>query len=143
VMAMTDAELIAGLHLLDPGVWWTQVQLAGHIRDRIAHGEGPPQWLRVLTAGSSCASPAAGTGWAAVGDAATTTDPLASRGIVTALATGLAAAQAILSDRAGETDALDAYARRIAAVHAQYLNAQAAQYRREQRWDTPFWHRRH
>lgn len=143
VMAMTDADLVAGLRLLDPDVWWAQVQLAGHIRDRTARWKEPPQRLRVLAAGSACASPAAGPGWAAVGDAATATDPLAARGIVTALATGLVAARAILADRAGETGALDAYARRIAAVHAEYLTAQAAQYRREQRWDTPFWRRRH
>lgn len=143
VMAMTDADLVTELRLLDPGVWWAQVQLAGHIRDRTARWEGPPRRLRVLAAGSACARPAAGPGWAAVGDAATATDPLAARGIVTALATGLVAARAILADRAGETGALEAYARRIAAVHAEYLNARTAQYRREQRWDTPFWRRRH
>ncbi|MER6408062.1 FAD-dependent oxidoreductase [Streptomyces viridosporus] len=54
----------------------------------------------------------------------------------------LVAARAVLADRAGETGALDDYARRIAAVHAEYLTAQAARYRREQRWDTPFWRRR-
>ncbi|MGW0788609.1 NAD(P)/FAD-dependent oxidoreductase [Streptomyces sp. NPDC002911] len=143
VMAMTDADLSRGLRLLDPDVWWARVQLAAHIRDRTAHWEEPPRRLRVLAAGSACADPAAGPGWAAVGDAATATDPLAARGIVTALATGLAAARAVLADRAGETGALDAYARRIAVVHAEYLQAQAAQYRREQRWDTPFWRRRH
>lgn len=143
VMAMTDADLLADLHLLDPGVWWAQAQLAGHIRDRIASWEGPPQRLRVLAAGSARASPAAGPGWVAVGDAAMATDPLAARGIVTALATGMVAAQAILADRAGETGALADYARHITAIHAEYLSAQAAQYRREQRWDTPFWRRRH
>lgn len=143
VMAMTDADLLAGLHLHDPDVWWTQAQRTGHIRDRIAPWEVPPSRLRVLTAGSTCASPAAGQSWVAVGDAATATDPLAARGIVTALATGLVAAQAILADRAGDTGALATYARRIMAVHAEYRHAQATQYRREQRWDTPFWRRRH
>ncbi|MFF3497953.1 NAD(P)/FAD-dependent oxidoreductase [Streptomyces sp. NPDC003247] len=143
VMAMTDADLVTGLRLLDPDVWWARVRLTGHVRDRTARWTEPPRRLRVLAAGSACARPAAGPGWAAVGDAATATDPLAARGIVTALATGSAAARAILADRAGETGALDAYARRIAAVHAEYLNARVAQYRREQRWDTPFWRRRH
>ncbi|MFD7248291.1 NAD(P)/FAD-dependent oxidoreductase [Streptomyces sp. NPDC059895] len=142
VMAMTDADLVTGLRLLDPDVWWARVRLTGHLRDRTARWKEPPRRLRVLAAGSACASPAAGPGWAAVGDAATATDPLAARGIVTALATGSVAAQAILADRAGETGALDAYARRIAAVHAEYLNTRVAQYRRERRWDTPFWRRR-
>ncbi|MEU9112293.1 tryptophan 7-halogenase [Streptomyces sp. NPDC048483] len=142
VMAMTDADLLTGLHLLHPGVWWAQARRTGHLQDRISDWEDPPQRLRVLAAGSARTGPAAGPGWAAVGDAATATDPLAARGIVTALATGLAAARAILADRAGDTGALPAYARRIAAVHAEYLRAKAAQYRREQRWDTPFWRRR-
>ncbi|WP_077800028.1 NAD(P)/FAD-dependent oxidoreductase [Streptomyces sp. JHA26] len=142
VMAVTDTDLVVDLRLLEPDEWWARVRLAGHVRDRTARWEGPPRKLRVLAAGSSCTRPAAGPGWAAVGDAATATDPLAARGIVTALATGLAAARAVLADRGGETGALDAYARRIAAVHAEYLAAQAAQYRREQRWDTPFWRRR-
>jgi 2-polyprenyl-6-methoxyphenol hydroxylase-like FAD-dependent oxidoreductase len=142
-MAMTDADLVAGLRLLDPEVWWARLRLAGHVRDRMNRWVEPPRRLRVLAAGSACAGPAAGPGWAAVGDAATATDPLAARGIVTALATGLVAARAIAADRAGETGALDAYARRVAALHAEYHEAQAAQYRREQRWDTPFWRRRH
>ncbi len=60
-----------------------------------------------------------------------------------ALATGLDGARAILADHAGDSRALPDYAGRIAALHHAYLRAQAAQYRREQRWDTPFWHRRH
>ncbi|MFF9221066.1 NAD(P)/FAD-dependent oxidoreductase [Streptomyces viridosporus] len=136
VMAVTDADLLAGSRLLEPEAWRAQAQLAGHIRDRTARWEGPLRGLRVPAAGFARAEPAAGPGRAAVGDAATATDPLAARGIVTALATGPVAA------RAGETGALDDYARRIAAVHAEYLTAQAAQYRREQRWDTPFWRRR-
>ncbi|MER6958084.1 tryptophan 7-halogenase [Streptomyces sp. NPDC000618] len=144
LMAMTDADLLAaGVRLLDPGVWWTQAQDAGHIRERIAGWERPPRRLRVLAAGSACATPAAGPGWVAVGDAATATDPLAARGIVTALATGLVGARAILTDRAGDANAMAAYARRMTAVHAEYLETRAAQYRREQRWDTPFWDRRH
>ncbi|GAA2822847.1 tryptophan 7-halogenase [Kitasatospora sp. CM 4170] len=144
VMAVTDADLLPGLRLLDPVVWWTRARRAGHLRDRIAHHQGPPPYLRVLAAGSACTAPPAGApGWLAVGDAATATDPLAARGIVTALATGLVAARAILADRAGDPDALPAYARRIAAVHAEYVRTRAAVYGRETRWDTVFWRRRH
>ncbi|MDX3666036.1 NAD(P)/FAD-dependent oxidoreductase [Streptomyces europaeiscabiei] len=143
LMAMTDADLLVSVRLLDPDVWWTQAQGAGHIRERIAGWERPQRRLHVLAAGSSCITPAAGPGWLAVGDAATATDPLAARGIVTALATGLVGARAILATWAGDTNAMAAYARRVTAVHAEYLETRAAQYRREQRWDTPFWNRRH
>ncbi|WP_079148401.1 tryptophan 7-halogenase [Streptomyces agglomeratus] len=144
LMAITDADLVAGTHLHDRDAWWAQAQRTRHVRHRIAHLDAPPRQLRVLAAGSSHTWPAAGRGWAAVGDAATATDPLAARGIVMALATGLDAARAILADRTGDSRALTAYARRIAALHREYLRAQATQYRREQRWAAaPFWHRRH
>ncbi|MFE2218946.1 NAD(P)/FAD-dependent oxidoreductase [Streptomyces canus] len=143
LMAMTDADLLAGERLLDPDVWWAQAQCAGHIRERIAGWEQPSRRLRVFAAGSACATPAAGPGWLAVGDAATATDPLAARGIVDALATGLVGARAILAAEGGDTDAMAAYARRMTAVHAEYLEARSAQYRRDQRWNTPFWDRRH
>ncbi|MGW7440780.1 NAD(P)/FAD-dependent oxidoreductase [Streptomyces sp. NPDC054849] len=144
LMAMTDADLVVGTHLLDRDAWWAQAQRTGHIRHRIAHLDAPPRQLRVLAAGSSHTRPAAGPGWTVAGDAASATDPLAARGIVMALATGLDSARAILADHSGDTHALAAYARRIAALHQEYLRAQAAQYRRERRWDAaPFWRRRH
>lgn len=144
LMAMTDADLVAGTCLLDRDAWWAQAQRTGHIRHRIAHLDAPPRQLRVLAAGSSHTRPAAGPGWTAVGDAASATDPLAARGIIMALATGLDAARAILADHSGDTHALAAYARRIGSLHQEYLRVQAAQYRRERRWDAaPFWRRRH
>ncbi|MFK0255021.1 NAD(P)/FAD-dependent oxidoreductase [Streptomyces sp. NPDC090445] len=143
LMAMTDADLVAGAHLHDRAVWWARAQATGHIRHRITSWREPPRQLTVAAAGPSCTRPAAGPGWAAVGDAATATDPLAARGIVMALATGMEGARAILADHAGDSGALAAYARRITALHEEHLRARAVQYRREQRWDTPFWRRRH
>ncbi|MFD0267221.1 NAD(P)/FAD-dependent oxidoreductase [Streptomyces sp. NPDC127106] len=143
LMAMTDADLVAGTLLHDRDVWWARAQATGHVRHRLAPWREPPRQLDVATAGPSCTRPAAGPGWAAVGDAATATDPLAARGIVMALATGMEGARAILADHAGDRGALAAYARRITALHEEHLHARAVQYQREQRWDTPFWRRRH
>ncbi|MFD7630395.1 NAD(P)/FAD-dependent oxidoreductase [Streptomyces sp. NPDC059851] len=143
LMAVTDADLVAGTRLHDPVVWWARARATGHVRHRLAPWQGPPRQLSVAAAGASCTRPAAGPGWAAVGDAATATDPLAACGIVMALATGMEGARAILADHAGDGGALPAHARRITALHEEHLHARAVQYRREQRWDTPFWHRRH
>ncbi|MEU2395970.1 tryptophan 7-halogenase [Streptomyces sp. NPDC007369] len=143
LMAVTDADLVAGTLLYDRDVWWARAQATGHVRQRITPWREPPGQLDVATAAPSCTRPAAGPGWAAVGDAAAATDPLAARGIVMALATGMEGARAILADHAGDGGALAAYARRITALHEEHLRARAVQYRREQRWDTPFWRRRH
>ncbi|NXY98018.1 tryptophan 7-halogenase [Streptomyces sp. BR123] len=142
-MAVTDADLVAGMRLHDRDAWWARAQATGPIRHRITPWREPPRQLDVAAAGPSCTRPAAGPGWAAVGDAATATDPLAARGIVMALATGMEGARVILADHAGDSGALAAYARRITALHEEHLRARAVQHRRERRGDTPFWRRRH
>ncbi|MFD8411558.1 NAD(P)/FAD-dependent oxidoreductase [Streptomyces sp. NPDC059650] len=143
LMAMTDADLVAGARLHHRDAWWARARDTGHVREYLAPWREPPPLLEVTAAGASCTRPAAGPGWAAVGDAATTTDPLAARGIVMALATGMEGARAVLADHAGDGGALPAYARRITALHEEHLRARAVQYGRERRWDTPFWRRRH
>ncbi|MEU6867512.1 tryptophan 7-halogenase [Streptomyces sp. NPDC046876] len=141
--AVSDADLVARMRLHDRDEWWARARATGHVRHRTAPWSQPPRQLDVAAAGPSLTRPAAGPGWAAVGDAATATDPLAVRGIVMALATGMEGARAVQADHAGDCGALAAYARRITALHEEHLRARAVQYRRERRWDTPFWRRRH
>lgn len=69
-------------------------------RARVGHGR-----LWIVRAATARTLPAAGPGRAAVGDAATAADPIAGRGILTALVTGATAAQAVESDAVGEHSA--------------------------------------
>ncbi|MFF4834862.1 NAD(P)/FAD-dependent oxidoreductase [Streptomyces sp. NPDC001315] len=143
VMAVTDADVAARYALHRPEVWWRQLTTTTHLRARLRLRTTRPSFaLRIARASTSRACPAAGPGWAAVGDAATATDPIAARGITTALATGISAADAVRADADGTTLSLQRYAERVAAVHSEYLQARTVCYGIEQRWDTPFWTRR-
>ncbi len=84
-----------------------------------------------------------GEDWLAVGDAALAADPLSSQGIVQALAMGIAAADAIRLNFAGDTSALARYAESIAGLRRQFLGMRRDTYRRELRFaDAPFWRSR-
>ncbi|MFM9634543.1 MULTISPECIES: NAD(P)/FAD-dependent oxidoreductase [Streptomyces] len=143
VMAVTDADLVAPTGLRHPAGWWEALTATHQVRTRTCvRGNRPPQRLAVLRAGTSCTSPTAGPGWAAVGDAATATDPVAARGITAALATGVSAGSAVAADAQGDEDALTRYAELTTAVHTEFLRARTACYRAEGRWTGPFWTRR-
>jgi hypothetical protein len=84
----------------------------------------------------------AGPGWLAVGDAALACDPLSSQGLLNALYTGLAAAEA--ADRTlGATEASAGYIQTIRRIDDAYRRHLALWYALEQRWpEAPFWSRR-
>jgi flavin-dependent dehydrogenase len=86
----------------------------------------------------------AGDGWLAVGDAASTVDPLSSLGVMRALRSGIIAARAIGEHLDGSADALAAHHARLTKEYDDYLRTRAAYYALEQRWpDSPFWRDRH
>ncbi|WP_406375676.1 tryptophan 7-halogenase [Streptomyces sp. NBC_00647] len=143
VMIVTDADVVARYALHQPALWWRELTATTHVRARLRlRATPPPVDLLITRASTARARPAAGPGWAAVGDAATACDPIAARGITTALATGISAADAVRADADGAPRPLQRYAERIEAVHREYLQARTVCYGIEQRWDTPFWTRR-
>ncbi len=85
----------------------------------------------------------AGPGWFAVGDAALGMDPLSAQGILNALFTGLAGAEAADRMLSGAPDAVTGYWTVMAGVQDAYRRHHADWYGAEQRWpDAPFWRRR-
>lgn len=93
---------------------------------------------------SATLEPCAGDGFLAAGDAALAFDPLSSQGLLNALFTGLAAAEAADAHLRGDADALHRYRETIAGIAAAYRQHLALWYGMEQRWpDAPFWKRRH
>lgn len=87
---------------------------------------------------------AAGAAWLAVGDAASTFDPLSSHGIVKALRQATFAAYAIVDHLRGDGAALDKYAAVLRHEFADFLSSKREFYREENRWPaSPFWRRRH
>jgi flavin-dependent dehydrogenase len=98
----------------------------------------------VTSAGSSVLQPCAGPAWLAVGDAAMTFDPLCGQGLLNALFTGLAAAEAAERQLRGCGDALPGYLQTLAGIETAYRRHLRTWYLQEPRWPhAPFWQRRH
>ncbi len=96
------------------------------------------------SAHSATLDPCAGDGFIAAGDAAIAFDPLSSQGLLNALYTGLAAAEATDSYLRGDSDALPRYRETVAVITDTYRQHLALWYGMEQRWpDATFWKRRH
>lgn len=92
---------------------------------------------------STTLDPCARNGWLAAGDAALAFDPLSSQGLLNALFTGLAAAEAADSHLRGDVDALPRYRATIDGVATAYRRHLSAWYGLERRWpEAPFWRRR-
>ncbi|MFB7837137.1 FAD-dependent oxidoreductase [Streptomyces sp. NPDC056056] len=119
-----------------------------HVGTRLeGYAAGPRPEPRWAPAHGQRLAPPAGPGWVAAGDAALACDPLSSQGILTALHTGVRAAQAV--DRClrgggrGDEDALAEYRAFVDGVAARYLTHHARAYADERRWPSAlFWARR-
>lgn len=95
------------------------------------------------SAHSAVLEPCTGPGWAAVGDAALSFDPVSSQGLLNALVTGLAAAEATDRHLSGAGDAFTAYESMVAAAWHRYQEQLQASYGAAgRRRPSPFWDRR-
>jgi flavin-dependent dehydrogenase len=94
-------------------------------------------------ANSAALEPFVGTAWLAVGDAALAFDPLSSQGLLNALFTGRAAAEAADRHLSGSAQALPTYAAMLAEIHVEYRRQLRHWYGTETRWpESEFWRRR-
>jgi len=138
----TDADLLRGLDLGEAEAFRAEAARARHTAPRLA-GTEPLAAPRVLPADSALLDQPAGEGWLAVGDAAASFDPLSSRGILTALTSGIGAADAIGAALAGDREALPRYAAGVRLDFARYVGGWRHFYAIERRWpEAPFWRRR-
>jgi flavin-dependent dehydrogenase len=102
--------------------------------------------VRWIVASGGTSWPPAGPGWVAAGDAAIHFDPLSSQGLLNALFTGLASAEA--ADRSLEgaepKDVEEEYTSLIQGIWDAYRSHRQLWYRQEDRWpNATFWARRH
>ncbi len=141
---MTDTDLARGLRL-DDGEAWLELLRATAPRVGAALAGAEPDGAPVVRAARSRRlEPAAGDGWLAVGDAASTFDPLSSQGILKALRSGVFGAYAAGDLLAkGDDGGMRRYARFVEREFADYLGARAKYYAAEGRWPgSEFWLRR-
>jgi flavin-dependent dehydrogenase len=101
---------------------------------------GPVATVNVSPAFSASLERFCGQGWLAVGDAASSVDPLCGAGVARALEAGIECAKCIQASLDGRTDAMQAYEakERRAFVNAEKMRA--FEYAREAQWpNQPFW----
>jgi flavin-dependent dehydrogenase len=98
---------------------------------------------KVVYAPSMCRTPMCGEGWIAVGDSASSYDPLSGRGIFKALRQGDSAARAIDARLRGDEHAIGRYADQVRSEFTHYVRQRRFHYSSERRWaDRPFWQSR-
>jgi flavin-dependent dehydrogenase len=138
VYLTTMGEVPRSARMLDQ--WWdAQMERTRHIRHRV---KGFHSAMRVASAGSTCLERIATEHWLAVGDAASTYDPLSAQGISKALEGGLRAAEAIGAYLSGGGDSrpLHSYEQWVLAQYAEYLQTRRHFYNAETRWvESSFW----
>jgi flavin-dependent dehydrogenase len=142
VTLITDSDLVQAQGA--KAIWDRALQQAPLTCERVIQQGWLEGTLRVTAARTYCTEPVVGVWWAAVGDAATTWDPLSSQGITKALEEGFLLAETIYQHLRGNSSALPAFSDRITENFAAYLHTRAWYYRQEMRWPhAPFWKRRH
>jgi flavin-dependent dehydrogenase len=143
VGCMSDADTLRELGLKSLPRWLACVRSSRHTHRRLAAAT-PQTQPRIYVAQTQRLERITGDRWLAVGDAATTFDPLSSEGIPKALRSGILASYAICDYFRGVRSGLEKYEGLVTQEFEGYLGARMDYYRREQRWpDSPFWQRRH
>lgn len=142
VAVASDPEIVKKEALHRSDVWLTRLRETKYLYGELS-GCPAHDGMVLRSALSFLLDNPCGRGWLAVGDAASSYDPISSQGIYKALLDGLQAAEAIAAWLAGEAGALDRYQAAIAARFDDYLRIRNYFYEREQRWPSaPFWARR-
>jgi flavin-dependent dehydrogenase len=136
-MFFTGAEVYreAGISITE------QLRTASLTRRRL--GEGCLEEPRIIHTPSGLRKHVFGADWVAVGDSASSYDPLSGRGIFKALGHGQAAARAIDARLRGDPTGMDRYGAQVKQQFEQYVKQRSRYYSLERRWvDAPFWQAR-
>jgi flavin-dependent dehydrogenase len=141
VSFQTDADLLPAQQWRKPAWFQERLSQTKHVAPLLAqhgyHFDAGPQ----LTSAHSGRSEAfGGEGWAAIGDAAMSFDPLSGLGIIKAMKGAVDVAQAVGS---GDSATFEKWIASNEKVWEQYLAHRHQNYAMEKRWHhEPFWRRR-
>ncbi len=141
---LTDIDIARWLRLREPAAWLDFLNSTTQLKELLRQTT-PCGSLLVRATESRYVTPVTGTGWLAVGDAASIFDPLSSQGIVKSLRSGIFASYA-LTDwlHNGNDTGLQRYGHYIRQEFDSYADIRAGYYTAEQRWPhSMFWQRRH
>ncbi len=139
----TDFDLPAARLVADPRNLLQRAKDSSELAAILAESGFVPEQSGFSAAHSARLEPMAGRAWFAAGDAACSFDPLSSQGLLNALYTGLAAAEAADRHLSGAGDAVRDYLHVLNQVYVAYRKHLEYWYAAESRWsDKPFWRRR-
>jgi flavin-dependent dehydrogenase len=139
----TDADLPAAAIAHNTAGLVDNTVTAPEIRAIVVESEFVPISGGFTAAHSSVLEPCGGSRWLAPGDAGMSFDPLSSQGLLHALFSGLAAAEAAHSCLAGDSDAVPRYRWLMNSIHRAYRRLLDFHYASEMRWPSAlFWQRR-
>jgi flavin-dependent dehydrogenase len=142
VIFMTDADLKPKGRASTRAYWLNRLACAPHTRLRV-EGCRPETGVGIVAANTYLLNRVTGPNWLAVGDSASTYDPLSSLGICNALESGLQCSLAVQLHFGGDPAALTEYELWTQARFAEYMKMRGVHYGRERRWPRSiFWQRR-
>jgi flavin-dependent dehydrogenase len=140
---LTDADSPAARVAHNTASLTNSTVAAPEIRAILTESEFVPVSGRFTAAHSSVLEPCGAPDWLAAGDASISFDPLSSQGLLHALFSGLAVAEAAQSCLAGDSDAVPRYCRLMNSIYQAYRRRLDFYYASETRWPyAPFWQRR-
>jgi flavin-dependent dehydrogenase len=138
-----DASELKAESLHDSASWLKRLSQSIHLAPALADCFFIPDSLSVCGVPCFVLDQPAGNRWLAVGDSASSYDPLSSQGIYKALSNGLLGAETVQAALNGDVHAIDRYGERISNAFEGYVAQRNIFYQREQRWShSKFWRRR-
>ena len=138
----TDSDLPAARMACDPVRLFAGALQVKALAGELAGFTPEPNGGFVAAAGGGV-EPPCGPAWLATGDAALHFDPLSSQGLLNALFSGLAAAEAADGALANRSGWRDEYRAVLDGIERHYRQRLARLYSDERRWpESPFWRRR-
>jgi flavin-dependent dehydrogenase len=138
----TSHELYKQLRFDRESAWHAALEQTRHVVERLrrAGASAIESSLAVHLAPSFVLDRSWGDRWLAIGDAASSYDPISSQGIHKALSDGIAGGRALVEALGGRVEALAEHADRVERRFDEYAKQRAYFYEQERRWgDAPFW----
>ena len=141
IVALTcDADYVKSAGLRKWSRWLDHLAETEHVSSALAGARFDPVTLGCAPAPSCRTVPCAGDGWLAVGDAASSYDPIFARGIYKAFDNALQGAEAVLRYLDGDARAADSYQNQVDEEYFRYLEQRSLLYAQENRWpEASFW----
>lgn len=138
-----DGESLRGLKRQKFDGWLSLLRTAPATWQRLQTCDFSGLPLLVLPANVGLLDQVEGGDWLAVGDAACTYDPLSSQGVLKAMVSAAAAAEALAKAERGDSNGLRAYAEGVRTQFSEHMEIRRTYYKQELRWpESAYWKNR-